>query len=213
MLYGLDCLFAPSDNQARRMAALGWSVLGCYINTGPFHTWAHWTNDQVGICAKYFQFMVPIYVGQQAHGTLSADQGSIDGDDANVCAGAAGFNEEQPVCLDMEYGTYQSNPAGALDYLSAWVAKVNGAGHRAILYSDSYTIAHVGTPDLVDLTWGASYVVRNNAYVKPPIGEFDPSSPPPWTGWQFGSGTVANVSVDYSSWVDDVQLAIYTPPS
>jgi hypothetical protein len=214
MLYGLDCSYAPNDAQARQMFRLGWRVFGGYIG-GPraAHAWSH--DDFARLAAVGFGF-VPYYVGRTSPydqpSAFTYDQGMIDGTDMTIQAGACGFNETQPLTLDAEYGDWQNEPGPFTDYLRGLVSVVNGAGHPCLLYSDPRTISVLGTPDLVDGTIAASYVVDGRKYQRPPWGYFDPTTPPAWSGWQFAdNGLIAGVTVDLNSFMDGFPTATFTP--
>jgi Domain of unknown function (DUF1906) len=217
MLYGLDLVNPPSQAQAITMWELGWRFFGCYVG-GPRAAAGHqgWPNSSVARLAELGFSFIPIYVGRNqpwdTSWAFTFQQGVVDGDDANVLTGACGFDESTPLCLDLEYGSYQNEPASAREYVRGWVQQVNAAGHKACLYSDIETLSHLGTPDLVDLLWGAAWV-KGAFATRPPSGQFDPSTPPPWSVWQFAGGTIAGVSVDTNSAVDDFPFATYRPPA
>lgn len=210
MLYGLDSAYAPSTAAARRLFSLGWRFYCGYVG-GPraTHAWSH--DDFARLAGEGFVFL-PIYVGRTVHydpiSAFTFDQGVKDGDEANVLTGACGFDSTTPLCLDAEYGDWQTAP-GFSEYVRGFGQQVNGAGHKLVLYSDTETLNNFGS-DLVDLKWGAAYSSRAVTQ-KPPYGRFDPASPPPWDMWQYGTGTVASTSVDLDSAVDDFPFAQFTP--
>jgi hypothetical protein len=76
------------------------------------------------------------------------------------------------------------------------------------VYSDLETLHAVA--DAFDFSWGASWVRLNHPLQQAPVGRFDPSTPPPWSVWQFCGATIGGVSVDCNSASDDFQLAAYT---
>jgi Domain of unknown function (DUF1906) len=215
VIYGLDMVSAPTEAQAATMFELGWRFLGCYVG-GPRAAAGHhgWPNAAVGVLANVGFSFLPIYVGRNHpwddFSAFTFQQGVLDGDEANSLTGACGFDSDTPLCLDLEYGTYQSDPQGARQYLRGWVQQVNAAGHKACLYSDLETLGRLGTPDLVDLLWGAAWV-REAFTLQPPLGRFDPTTPPPWNAWQYAGGTIAGVSVDCNSATDDFPFAQYQP--
>jgi Domain of unknown function (DUF1906) len=154
-------------------------------------------------------------VGQQnvpgnptLQGTLTYEQGKLDGADATVLTGACGFDRPTLLGLDLESGNYEHDPQGAEEYVRGWVEVVNGAGHKALLYSNAMTAHFLGVPTLVDLTWVADPVVAGANYQQAPQGQFDPSSDPAWDAWQFGfDGQIGGVSVDVNSARDDFPFA------
>lgn len=216
MIYGIDSAYAPTRYQAGRIFSLGWRWSICYVG-GPRAT-NKWTNAQTGTLATAGFTFVPTYVGRNAPWdgpeAFTFDQGAADGVEADVQTGACGFDGTTILALDLEYGSYQAHPAATLQYVLGWVSQVNAAGHPAVLYSDPHTIAYIGTPDIVDFTWGASYVANGRSYLRPPVGSFDPSSPPAWSAWQWAdNGLIAGAGVDLNSAVDDFPFASYTPPA
>ena len=195
------------------MFALGWRWYGGYIG-GPraLNTWA---NSDFGTLARAGFVFVPYYVGRTDPwddvASLTWDDGFADGLDADNLAGAAGFDSNQPIALDMEYGDLEAGGQAFIDYVDGWCAAVHDAGHPTIGYGDPYTIEAIGSH--FDQTIMASYVTKVN-YQTPPWGKFDPASPPPSDAWQFSdSGKVAGVPVDQNSAGDGFQFATYTPPA
>lgn len=215
MIYGVDCAYPPSRAQGLAIWNNGWRFMGCYIG-GPRATAGHhgWANASVHVLADIGFLFLPIYVGRtvpyDAPSAFNYQQGLTDGDDANVLTGACGFDGTTPLCLDAEYGDWQK-AAGFSEYLRGFGERVNGAGHKLCLYSDTETLNHFGS-DLIDLKWGAAYSSR--AFTQtPPTGRFDPASPPPWDCWQYASsGSIGGVSLDLNSATDDFPLAQYQPP-
>lgn len=218
MQYGLDMLTPPTPQQAQAMRQLGWSWCAAYVG-GPraaaHATWQENASDQlfpVRTIAAVFDGFLPIYVGKNAPWdapeSFTYESGLADGDDATILTGRCGFDSPTPLCLDVEYGTWQANPTGVEEYIRGWVERVNGAGHRAGLYSDIETLNHYEhRPDLIDFLWGAAWV--RGSFNAAPAGGFDPQVPPPWDAWQFGGGTIAGVSVDCNSMIDAFPLAGY----
>jgi hypothetical protein len=214
--YFLDCLNPPPNATARTMFNNGWTGLCVYVG-GPRCAAGHqgWPNAAVGKLAAVGFTFLPLYVGRNqpwdAPSAFTRSAGLHDGQEATVLTGACGFSELTILGLDMEYGTYQANPDGVRDYLAAWVEVVNGAGHPAVLYSDIDTLNHLGDPTLVDFLWGAAWVPKAFT-TRAPVGRFDPSWPPPWACWQFGTGTIGGVAVDANSCTDAFPLASYQAP-
>jgi hypothetical protein len=228
--FGIDCVSPPTAFQARRIATAGYTFCIVYVG-GPYATPGNkngWPNASVGAIAPHFtDGFIPIYVGQQnvpnnpnlAGGIMTYEQGKADGLQADAMTGACGFDSTTPLGLDLEAGNLQADPAGVRAYVSGWVESVNAAGHPAGLYGDIYTIAHLGTPDLIDWTFPASWhwTVPSwlAAFPNPQLGAnaADPAQPPPSTLWQFASGgQIAGVDVDLDSVTDTFDLAKYTPP-
>jgi Domain of unknown function (DUF1906)/Family of unknown function (DUF5684) len=213
--YGLDCVSPPSAAQGQAMLDLGWSWLNAYVG-GPYLT-GHtpWSNASVAALADVGFVFLPLYVGQQnvpghhdLQGTLTFEQGELDGAEAIALNGACGFGGSTLLGLDLESGNYEHDPQGAEEYVRGWVEVVNGAGHKALLYCNKLTAHNLGVPSLVDLTWVADPIVDGANYQQAPQGHFDPSADPPWDAWQFGfNGNIAGVSVDVNSARDDFPFA------
>lgn len=217
MLYGVDCTRPPTTVDAWRIWAKGWRWMAAYIG-GPRAASGHhgWPNADVGRLAAVGFVFLPIYVGRthpyDPPSAFTYLQGLADGDDANVLTGACGFDSDTPLALDAEAGDYQNAP-GFGEYLRGFGERVNAAGHKLCLYSDTQTLGAFGN-DLVDLKWGADIGRRPLNYINPltqgpPVGKFDPSVPPPWSYWQWCFGS----TFDCSSAADDAPFAHYTPPS
>ena len=227
--FGIDCTEPPSAFQASRLAKAGYTFCCVYVG-GPFASAGRhgWPNAAVAAIAPFFtDGFVPLYVGQQHipgvprqdTGIMTYEQGKKDGLEADDLTGACGFDATTPLGLDLEAGNYPANPNGVREYVAGWVESVNGAGHPAGLYTDTSTIAHLGSPDLIDWTFGAAWhytVTQFLAKYPDPqsaAAAVDPASPPPWTMWQFASGgTLAGVDVDLDSAVDSFVMARYTAP-
>lgn len=215
MIYGVDCISPPSHSQAVAIWNKGWRFMGCYIG-GPRAAAGHsgWPNASVHVIADIGFLFIPIYVGRtipyDPPSAFSYQQGLADGDDANVRTGACGFDSTTLLALDAEYGDYQNAP-GFSEYVRGFGERVNAAGHKLCLYSDTETLNNFDG-SLVDLKWGAAYASR--AFTQtPPTGRFDPGSPPPWNCWQYADGgTIGGVSVDLNSASGDFPFAQYTAP-
>src|SRR6266851_3948888 len=208
MIYGLDSAFPPSVTGARLMYSNGWRFYGGYIG-GP-RAYNRWLNSDFGQLALIGFKFLPIFVGRNRpwDTVFNYDAGIADGDAANNLAGGCGFNETQPLVLDVEYGTWDGQ--AVTDYCDGWCNRVHMPGHTTILYSDPATIAAIGSH--FDYTWGADYVTSVR-YGSPPAGQFDPSTPPPWDVWQFDdNGAIGGSTVDLNSARDDFPFATYQAP-
>jgi hypothetical protein len=219
MKYGIDCVYPPNRQQAQSMINYGWSWIGVYIGGPRAASDNSWQEDEgsdkfpVRRLADVFDGFLPIYVGRNQpwddQRVFTRQQGISDGDQANILMGACGFNESQPCCLDVEYGTYQAHPADTKEYILGWVQRLNEAGHPAGLYSDMETLNNLEEGLEVDFKWGAAWV-RGSFGLYAPTGRFDPQQPPPWDVWQFASGgAIGGVNVDLNSMTDDFVLANY----
>ena len=220
MLYGLDLTYPPTTDQAARMQQLGYSWLLVYIG-GPraaAHTAWHQIDGAsypVRDLAPYFSAgFLPCYVGRNvpwdAGSSFTARQGIADGNDANIQTGACGFGPTSPICLDVEYGTYEKYPSATLRYIAGFTSVCNAIGHPVIVYGDQALMNAVRQGLDVDGKFGADQLlVRQTDAPADTWANFDPGSPPPWMMWQCGNGTVAGVSVDYDTATDDALLAQY----
>lgn len=216
MKYGVDMLLPPSRTQAQTMRRAGYSWCGVYVG-GPRAAARHVWQQVDGVAypvrdlEDIFDGFLPIYVGcnqpWDVGSAYTADRGAQDGDDANRCTGACGFDSWTPLILDLEYGTFQQNPVGVEEYVRAWAEVVRGAGHVAGIYSDIESLNAMYEWDFVDIRWGAAWVRGN--FATAPWGRFDPSDPPPWDAWQFGGATIAGVQVDCNSASDAFKFATY----
>jgi len=219
MKYGLDMVYPPNRQQAQTMREHNWSWIGVYIGGPRAASDRAWNQDEerdifpVRRLADIFDGFLPIYVGRNQpwdeQRVFNRQQGISDGDQANVLMGACGFDQNQPCCLDVEYGTFQNHPADTKEYILGWVQRLNEAGHPAGVYSDIATLNALEIGEEVDFKWGAAWV-RGAFNIWVPDGQFDPQQPPPWDVWQFASGgQIGGVNVDLNSMTDDFQLAQY----
>lgn len=196
------------------MFSLGWRFFGGYLG-GPraFHTWSN--ADFHRLADVGFVFLpidVPATYPYDDVTALTWDQGWAEGLGADDRAGQCGFNEIQPVVMDVEYGDWQRGGQAYTDYADGWCAALHAAGHPTILYSDPRTIEAIGSH--FDSTWAASYWTTGRQYQSPPWGQYDPSTPPPTDGWQFAdNGYIAGVTLDLNSFRDGFPFATYTPPA
>lgn len=202
------------------MQALGYTWLNVYIG-GPralAHTAWHQQDGvsyPVRDLAPYFSDgFLPTYVGRNVPwdqgSAFTAKQGIADANDACSQTGACGFGPTTPICLDVEYGTYEKYPAATLRYIAGFVSVCNSVGHPVVVYGDQALMNALRIGLDVDGKWGADQLLLGQHDAPADVwGQFDPASPPPWSHWQCGSGTVAGVSVDYDTATDDALLAQY----
>lgn len=213
MIYGLDAAYAPTTATARILWGRGWRWFGGYIG-GPRA--AHkWSNADFGRLASVGFAFAPLYVGRNmpwdGRSAFTFEQGLADGDDSNWRAGEAGFNEEQPICLDVEANAGMGNLGQALlDYCDGWCQRTHEAGHKTIVYTSASLLGMLG--DHFDFKWGAEWVGNKGFYVTPPSGLYDPSEPPAWDLWQFADN-IDSSRYDGNSGRNDFPFAVYTPPS
>lgn len=224
MKYGLDMTMPPTQQQAQTMRNFGWSFCGVYVPSLWAIAKSAW-KQQDGVrypvrdLSGIFDEFLPIYACRNTGddprnpwhsiGEFTYENGILDGEGGNIATGACGFANATPLAIDLEYGTYQAHPWQTHEYLRGIVESVNNAGHPAILYSDPYTISHIGGKELFDYSWVASHYNSATGLQEAPIGRFDPASPPPWDLWQFGHSVIAGVAVDLNSCSQFVKLAKY----
>lgn len=198
---------------------LGWTWLNVYVGGPRAASGRRWRQRDgvsypVGDIADIFDGFLPTYVGRNypwdGPDAFSYDQGLLDGEDANECTGACGFDRPTPLTLDLEYGCWQHYGHRVVDYVQGWIERVNQAGHPGGVYSDIDTLNHLPIGELVDYKWGAAWV-RGAFTNSPRAGTFNPQSPPPWDAWQYGGGMLLDVSADCNSMTDNFQLARYGP--
>src|SRR5437016_10914531 len=221
--FGVDAAFPFSIQSALFRSELGWEWLGMYVG-GPRamsrDAWHETANRYpVRDLQPAFNGFMPIYVGRNvgddpnrpwdALAAFTFEQGVIDGDEATVLTGACGFDRETPLCLDIEYNTWEQHPQATARYVAGWVSVVNAAGHKAGIYADRATVTALGRPELVDFVWCAYWRSRATGLQQAPVGDYDPSWPPPWNIWQFGGSVIAGVSVDLNSLGEGLALATY----
>lgn len=159
-LHGLDRGSEPGGAAlAKRMLdQIGGHWWNVYIG-GPYFKGKGWSPAQV---QEYVQhgierFMLT-YVGRQAGGTLTRAQGVADGRDALSIAARYGYTGNFPLCLDVEAGTYPSNPGGTLDYVRAWCSTVKAAGARPGIYSNPSSLVALHGKVPCNFVWAASWI-------------------------------------------------------
>jgi len=157
----LDRAFPPSVGQAGQLARdFGVEVWGVYVG-GPAALNV-WSPTVVQAYSQLGMLFLPIYVGQQASGVLTAAQAAIDAADAVACMRSFGWLPGAPVCLDVEAGTFDSQPQASLTYTRAWVAALRAAGFRPGVYAAPRMLRMaplVGAPpdERPDFVWAASH--------------------------------------------------------
>src|SRR5262249_54766409 len=100
---GLDTAVAPAANKGRAILdAVGGGFSAVYIG-GPYCRSGGWGRAAGRACAAGGggQFL-PIYVGQQTGGSLTADQGYKDGKEAVQLLQQFGWGPGTPCALDVE---------------------------------------------------------------------------------------------------------------
>lgn len=205
MRYGVDLLRPPRAEQASAIFRLGWTFLGAYVG-GPYLSGHQpWTEPEIYALAGLGFDFLPIWVGQQytsgMQGLLNYTQGLEDGKQANEDLSHLALPSDCVVALDLEAG----NPLPESEqYVRGFVENLNAASHPVALYCDPRTAHYLGRPELVDFTWVANWVAHDLR--RAPYGRFDPTSDPRWDGWQFGTGTIWGVAVDYDVVTDDFPL-------
>lgn len=212
--YGVDMTMPPSPEQAQRMADLGWRYCGVYVG-GP-RAAAHdaWQNGPVGTLAPIFDGFFAFYVCRNTpwdDASIIGQSAEADAMNAAADMGACGFDGNQPMIVDLEYGTYRASPDTVRQYFLAFNSrtKTYNPNRKIILYSDEESCAALADIfDGVMIAWWSQSALNQTDW-QAPIGEYDPNKPPSSDAWQFGGGSIAGVAVDYDSFVDDFPFAVY----
>lgn len=203
---GADRAQAFTPNEAKLLAGAGIIWIGVYVG-GPRNGGIGWSSGVVTAIAQAVPTMryLPIYVGQNLPwsdpGTLNATQGANDGRNAAAIMAGWGWpaDHDIPVCLDVEYQTYQGAPGATVAYVLAWVAAVVTAGYLPVVYGNPPVLnAYAAVAEHPTAGWCASWLdagVANPASVAPPGLTTSFTG----TGWQFTGGSdVAGLNVDRS---------------
>lgn len=137
-LLGVDRATAPSLEELAAISGLRWvaGYIGGVNLAAQFR--ATWTNDIIASIRKTKLFL-PIYVGQNLcqgcdGSKLNATQGKADGAGAVEAARGLDLPLGHPLCLDIEYATYQQASAATLAYLSAWTTTVRSLNYYPVVY-------------------------------------------------------------------------------
>ncbi|HEX6457407.1 MAG TPA: glycoside hydrolase domain-containing protein [Thermoleophilaceae bacterium] len=159
-IHGLDRESEPGGAAlAKRMLdQIGGHWWNIYIG-GPYFKGKGWSPAQVQEYVRHgIEHFMLTYVGRQAGGTLTRAQGQADGRDALNIAARYGYSGSFPLCLDLEAGTYPSNPGGTLDYVRAWCHTVKAAGARPGIYSNPSSLVALHGKVPCDFVWAASWI-------------------------------------------------------
>jgi Domain of unknown function (DUF1906) len=207
---------ATAEAAALSIGADAWNV---YIG-GPFFQGTGWTPDFVRQLAERGFSFLPTYVGQQRsdnpdhpwHGILTAEQGSVDGQEAVALLSSYGWTPGNPVCLDVEADTFALEPNNTLAYVGAWAARVRAAGYRPGVYANPGPLAAMAalkdSQQQIDFVWVASWIshARDASLRINQIHSFDSSlwSDDGCRAWQYAGSfddqecQVMGLSVDIS---------------
>jgi Domain of unknown function (DUF1906)/LysM domain len=196
---GLDRAEAPAVDlcvkAAQDAGASWWNV---YIGGDAFLAASGWTPALVQSMARLGLKFMATYVGQQAGGNLTRQQGSGDGADAIAAMVAFGWQPGNPCCLDIECATYWSAPQGAIEYATSWCAAVRAGGYRPGVYScpvGLIALAAHGGLSLPDFVWLGSLVANVPTRLDPHQAAGLPDALWPGDGqriWQYaGRGAIA----------------------
>ena len=159
-IHGLDRQSEPGGAAvAKRMLdQIGGRWWNIYIG-GPNFRGKGWSPAQVQDYVRHgIDHFMLTYVGRQAGGTLTRTQGEADARDALGIAARYGYSGSFPVCLDLEAGTYPSNPGRTLEYVRAWCSTVKAAGARPGLYSNPSSLVALHGKVPCDFVWVASWI-------------------------------------------------------
>src|SRR5438105_3699805 len=126
MQYGLDVLNPPTREWSFMATELGWKWLNVYVGGPRASARTSWhqidgVRHPVRDIAAVWRGFLPTYVGRNfpwdSADAFTYEQGLIDGDDANENTGACGFDSWTPLCLDIEYGTWQNYGDAVTQYV------------------------------------------------------------------------------------------------
>ena len=166
--------FAMSEASALQ-SSYGVQWTGVYIG-GACSAGSGWTKSLLTSLATSFGWtFMPIYVGQQSSSicgasTLTSTQGTSDGNDAASVMQTFGWqpNQQIPVCLDFEAGSYTGDPTSATAYVQAWRDAVRTAGYLAYVYSSPTALNGMFSAGVTfDGVWPASWLYTGFANVAP----------------------------------------------
>src|ERR1700690_3796167 len=146
-------VFSPGEAVTLRGDGVSWT--GVYIG-GAGDGGSGWTRATVSaIAAATGWSFMPTYVGQQSSAIcgaydLSYPRGQADGADAAATMASFGWaaGANIPVALDVEAGTYGSNPGAAAAYTHGWLDAVPAAGYIAYVYSSPSAIVYFADASL-----------------------------------------------------------------
>jgi hypothetical protein len=207
VLRGVDRAGAFSQSEANTLAnSDGVKWTGVYIG-GPCNAGDGWTKSVVsGLATNQGWTFMPIYVGQQTSSicgadTLTATQGTTDGKAAVADMATFGWapNQNIPVCLDLEAGTYSASASESLAYAKAWRDAVRAGGYLAYIYSNPDGINGLdGAGATFDGAWPASWFYSSFENVSPSdltqltTGTYNSTN----RAWQYASFTSSVGGID-----------------
>ena len=139
-LIGFDIAAAPDPAAAAALiAALGASWCVVYIGGPEMAPAAHpWAAEPLRALPLPAGFL-PTYVGRQTGDDFS--RGAQDGAAAVQLAEAFGFRPGGPIMLDVESGTFDSNPWAVQQYVADWLYTVRRLGWIPGPYSSGACLA------------------------------------------------------------------------
>lgn len=153
------------------MAALKgqFDFCGFYL-VAPSHKDSGWAGQRQALLVQGWS-LVPIYVGQELIGPgshlVTAEQGTIDGEDAAAQLVAEGFPLGTTVYLDLENGPpYGKAEAG---YVEAVAAAIRAAGFRPGVYCSHAMAADVAAIDAELSIWAFKVPSVQRSTCRPPF--------------------------------------------
>ncbi len=211
VLQGVDRAGAFSPSEAKSLkSAYGIGFTGVYIG-GPCSAGSGWSAASVTAIydAVQWQFL-PIFVGQQSaaicgRSTLTEAQGITDGkqamSDMAAFKWAAGYHF--PVALDLEAGSYDADPAGAVAYTKGFADTVSAGGYDVYVYSSVTALNALASAKIptIAAAWPAYWLTTNGGFKSGLSPSQVPGLSSVWTskpgGWQYNSGPSVVGGVDY----------------
>jgi hypothetical protein len=215
MFLGFDRFGYPGDEV---MNSLWFSVpdltfVCVYLAPAPSHPNREWMNAIPALQSTGWG-LVPTYVGQQVIGagshTVTAAQGTIDGQDAGSIASTAGLAPGSVLYLDIENGAEM--PANQVRYVTAWIDEVNtNTNYWAGVYCSHFKTAQQVADAAAGIVAATGHDVTTWAYKPidsgPSVINLDNEQPRDPAGCGFAAATVwqyrmsLNGSVDLT-WTD-----------
>jgi hypothetical protein len=177
LFLGFDRSQYPGDammQSLRTQAGLAWT--GFYLAPAPSHGDGGWMQKRALLQSFGYGF-APVYLGQQQGGPgshkLSAQQGTLDGQNAAQLAAQAGFPQQSVVYLDIETGPPLQS--AFLDYYAAWTQSVVANDYTPGVYCSYLLAAQLQARDARPVFWVFRLKFPMSATITAPVAPPDPT--------------------------------------